>query len=225
VLDAIGSSRLDLFAAAVERSACEDGMPDWIQHFDVQVATSLAALTAVCTAVGRVIWAVSSFIVRWIGYWLSTKVKQVPLHLGPYPNANEIVSARCLIIRYGSDDYLTELASPQDQWIGRLRNRALTMASKVDGRTHQLSASVMIPVHRRLGTQFKCFVDFKTEAGAIHFAKNSELIWTNSEPAGETFGPHRAGTRVWFLVPGIPSTRVGGSAGSGQIRNNILLPF
>jgi len=63
-----------------------------------------------------------------------------------------------LLIRYGSDDYLRTMAGETDRNVGRPRYSILPMKLSLSP-TGEVLLSFALPVHRRLGTQFRCFID------------------------------------------------------------------
>ncbi len=65
-----------------------------------------------------------------------------------------------LLIRYGSDDYLRTMAGETDRNVGRPRYAILPMKLSLSP-TGEVLLSFSLPVHRRLGTQFRCFIDTK----------------------------------------------------------------
>jgi hypothetical protein len=62
----------------------------------------------------------------------------------------------CLLIRYGKDSYIEKLASDDEREEGRLRLKLIPVDVEfdTDGNVFFL---LKLPVHKRLGTQFKCF--------------------------------------------------------------------
>jgi hypothetical protein len=78
-----------------------------------------------------------------------------------------------LLVRYGTDDYLRGMAGPADRHVGRPRYATLRMKfSLSDGGEAVLSWS--LPVHRRLGAQFRCYI--ATRPGAPGAVMLSDML-------------------------------------------------
>ena len=65
----------------------------------------------------------------------------------------QIEGFSCMHVRFGSDRYLSSLASDQEKYEGWLRNKVLPF--DVSGNA---TFTLRLPLHKRAGTQFKCFV-------------------------------------------------------------------
>jgi hypothetical protein len=73
-------------------------------------------------------------------------------------------SWRLLLIRHGSDDYLRTMAGEADRQAGRTRFDVVNMKLALTP-IGEVTLSWKLPVHRRLGTQFRCYIDVR-EGGA-----------------------------------------------------------
>jgi len=62
----------------------------------------------------------------------------------------------CLLVRYGTDSYIEKLASDEERHEGRLRLKLIPVDVEFDN--GNVFFVLNLPVHKRLGTQFKCFV-------------------------------------------------------------------
>jgi hypothetical protein len=127
-----------------------------------EVLLSTSVLTVIAAFAGRVSWAGATLVLRWFHSWHLRTVQRhtVALARRQLPFDHRILKPRCLIIRYGTDLYVERMACDREKQDGRLQNRVLDIqiATHDDGST---SFRLSIPVHKRLGTQFKCFVDVK----------------------------------------------------------------
>lgn len=125
-----------------------------------EVLLSTGVLTVVAAFLGRVSWAGATLALNWIHSWYLRTVQRHTIALArrQLPFDHRILKPRCLIIRYGTDLYVERLASDREREDGRLQNRVFDIPIVVhaDGST---SFRLLVPVHKRLGTQFKCFVD------------------------------------------------------------------
>ena len=67
---------------------------------------------------------------------------------------------RLLVVRHGSDDYLRAMAGEADRHAGRTRYEVITMKLALSA-TGEVKLSWSLPVHRRMGTQFRCFIEVR----------------------------------------------------------------
>jgi len=67
---------------------------------------------------------------------------------------------RLLVIRYGSDDYLRAMAGEADRHAGRTRYDVINMKLALSP-IGEVTLSWRLPIHRRLGTQFRCYIDVR----------------------------------------------------------------
>ena len=63
-----------------------------------------------------------------------------------------------LLVRFGTDDYLRNMAGPGDRDVGRPRYATAAMSLSLSP-TGEVILQWSLPVHRRLGTQFRCFIE------------------------------------------------------------------
>jgi hypothetical protein len=126
----------------------------------------------------------------------------------------EIAALKCLVIRYGNDTYLREMASDAERFHGRLRNKVVPVRVETlpDG---QRKIILRIKMHRRLGTQFKFFVDVHGDTDpVVSYLESHENIHA-VEPSPRP--GHKK--RVFFLVRDYPTvTTVDG------FENNMIFP-
>ena len=73
---------------------------------------------------------------------------------------------RLMVVRYGSDDYLRGLAGEADRRIGRPRQSSMGMRLSLSP-SGEAILRWKLPVHRRLGTQFRCYVLTRKGAGGL----------------------------------------------------------
>ena len=67
---------------------------------------------------------------------------------------------RLLVVRHGSDDYLRAMAGEADRHAGRTRYDVITMKLALST-IGEVTLSWNLPVHRRMGTQFRCFIEVR----------------------------------------------------------------
>lgn len=127
-------------------------------------------------------------------------------------NALNRAKFRCLIVRYGTDQYIMSMANDQEKYDGRLRNKIIE--GKLD--KEQQIVKFLIPLHKRIGTQFKFFLDAKDEkdANIILQEKNFKHIYDLSKASSSMHS-----YRIFFLVDiyGEVETIDG-------LKNNMLFP-
>jgi len=148
--------------------------PEIFERFIVTPA-QLSALLAGGALLVRVTWFLTSEAGKRIERWHSWRREVYKVAFGrsitreKYLEASrEIIGFFCLIVRYGSDDYLSRLGSDEERNIGRLQNKVVKINFEfdLDGNAHLV---LELPVHKRLGTQFKCFVEVREggDAGRV----------------------------------------------------------
>ena len=65
-----------------------------------------------------------------------------------------------LLVRHGSDDYLRTMAGEADKQAGRTRYDTIKMKLSLSA-IGEVILQWSLPVHRRLGTQFRCYIDIR----------------------------------------------------------------
>lgn len=164
-----------------------------------EVLFSTGILTAIAGFAGRLAWAAATTTLSWLHSWhLRTTAKHtVALARKQLPFDHRILEPRCLIIRYGTDQYIEHLASDRERQDGRLQNRVIQVPIQAhsDGST---TFRLRIPVHKRLGTQFKCFVDVgdaAITAEVLEFLSGCQNV-VSADCSSSPLHPHR----IYFLL-------------------------
>jgi hypothetical protein len=120
-----------------------------------------------------------------------------------------------LMIRYGTDDYLRNMAGEADRNVGRPRYSTLPMKLSLSA-TGEAVLGWTLPVHRRLGTQFRCYI--ATRAGADGPAMLTDMLAHYDEI--EVLPPDvPEPSRLYFLVKRFPTTTT-----AEGTRQNFVLP-
>ncbi len=128
--------------------------------------------SAFLAAVIRIIWFLISELIKWLKFKRSSKPCNFPEELNlskKYKYLKEEVTFSCILVRFGTDDYLRSLASDQDKYEGRLQNKIIKLdivpLKDKKQKDKDLGCKLLfsIPVHKRIGTQFKCFVEVNNE--------------------------------------------------------------
>ncbi|KQS03750.1 hypothetical protein ASG11_05400 [Sphingomonas sp. Leaf357] len=120
------------------------------------VTTGLGAMAAVGVALGKALITLASAIVN--RHIIVQKLTLAPVRLTEEDARR--VAVRCLLIRFGTDLYFEKLASDQERYEGRLQNRILrNRATAADRDNGWVASQFNLPIHNRLGTQFKFFLE------------------------------------------------------------------
>ena len=126
----------------------------------------------------------------------------------------------CLIVRFGNDMYLTQIASDQEKFEGRLQNLVIPVDLT------QNVVKLRLPVHRRIGTQFKLYLLAPTAQSALDIWNSLSRHSKKSGRAGGDFLKSIAldetapkGRKIWFRLENFDSSETV----DGHL-NNICLP-
>lgn len=117
---------------------------------------------------------------------------------------------KCLLVRYGTDEYIRSMASEQEKYDGRLRNKM------IDCLYENGKLSFTIPVHKRIGSQFKCFMEVPSESEARDIIeKQSKLkeIYDLSHSSSQNRN------RIYFLL-----RDYGETVTVDGLKNNMIYP-
>jgi hypothetical protein len=151
--------------------------------------------TTILIAVGRALWVAVGKATEAAIFRLSLKTRRVSFRLlarGDRPE--EIQSLNVLFVRHGSDKYLQHLASDQERNHGRLQNKYKKIEIKRD-ENDDIVFEFDIHFHKRIGTQFKLFVDVRGSAEpVVKYLGSHENVYD----VGVSSNPNSI--RVFFLL-------------------------
>lgn len=120
-----------------------------------------------------------------------------------------------LVVRYGTEDYLRTMSGEADRTIGRPRYTTIPMKLALSA-TGEVTLRWSLPLHRRLGTQFRCYIEIR-EGGSGPAVLTGMLKHYDEIEVLET--DVMAPKRVYFLLKRFRVvTTVEG------IRQNFVLP-
>lgn len=160
---------------------------------------STGVITTVASVTGKVAWSAASSGLNQLRSWQLRSLQKhtIALARAQLPFEHQILRPRCLIIRYGTDNYIERLSSDRERHDGRLQNRLIDIpiTTHTDG---SVGFELRIPVHKRLGTQFKCFVDVmdnKSTAAVLNFLAECQNI---ASPDLSSSPLHK--DRIYFLL-------------------------
>lgn len=154
----------------------------------------LAAIVTVATIASKVAWGGLAQGWHYGAEKVYARARSCDLNLGPFEAIPATARLKCVLIRYGTDKYLEHLAPAQDRFEGRLRNKVREVRPTCSS-DNLFTFKASVPVHRRLGTQFKFFFEVDSIEDAEKLKSHNALLQ-----------PYVATTdtpiKVWFLVPG-----------------------
>lgn len=186
------------------------------------VLMQILAGSAVVTAVINVIWFIMSGTLRRLQHWWNTKSIVYPIEFQRginKTNYEEIIKFidgfYCLVVRHGSDQYISTLASDQEKYEGRLKNKILPIRVSFD-KSGNAILTLTLPVHKRMGTQFKCFVDLKD----TNSVGQAQELFDNCDRIGEvSISKSVRSNRIYFLLDRFAEVTT-----IDFLKNNIIFP-
>lgn len=122
------------------------------KNFFLNSAILTAIVKIVCVLISELLKKIRSFWMKNIQYF------NIPLESSEI--IDNTVKFYCLVIRYGTDNYIKDMASNQEKYDGRLQNKVIPI-NTCRGKEKDLSLELKLPVHNRIGTQFKCFAEIQ----------------------------------------------------------------
>lgn len=172
--------------------------------------------SAILAIVFRTVWGVFSEVTNHIRHIFSKRILSYEIDLGQYhPEFNGVIDFYCLLIRYGTDSYLQGLASERDKFDGRLQNKIIPI--KVEESDSGNARFILsLPIHQRMGTQFKCFAEVRSSKDlevASKALNACERIYDISKSSSQFKN------RVYFLLKDF-----GTSKSVDGIENNVCYP-
>lgn len=191
-----------------------------------------AILVLLLTPFVRFLWQAGYVAFNKFREWVGRKVEVCRVELGPFTipidrvqQMPESVTICCLTIRYGLDDYLEKMASEQEKFEGRTRLRVDRFEFTLDREARTYRGKLALRVHRRLGTQFKLFIEGEGNRQADSMMKLLESLDGIEEVTRSDYGKK---PKVWFLLKQFHITNtIAGDVKLGtenRIRNNFYFP-
>jgi len=164
----------------------------------------------------KVAWSFVTYLLLVIRFHLSFRTLKYAMDLGPFDNVpTSIEGVYCHIIRYGTDLYIEKMASDQERYEGRLRNKVYKLKTRRD-QQNRCVVQLYLRVHKRLGTQFKVFVRLKDSAGpdeVVKFLTDTKLV------SGIHVSQHHGPTKITFIIDSFATVQT-----VEGITNNFLYP-
>ena len=122
---------------------------------------------------------------------------------------------RLMVVRYGTEEYLRTLASDADRHVGRPRRASTGMSLKLSP-SGEAILSWTLPVHRALGTQFRCYVVTRKGGGGLAVLADILKHYDEIEVLPSDLPDRR---RVYFLLKHFEEITTAEGA-----RNNYVAP-
>jgi hypothetical protein len=171
----------------------------WSSKTIIQILVGSAFVTAMINT----IWFLVSAALQGLQHWWNATWTVYPVEFSRGMKEERYAKIRdaiegfsCLHVRYGTDQYLSMLASEQEKYEGRLRNNVLPIKVRFD-RAGNAVFTLRLPLHKRIGTQFKCFVTVRREnmLGSVEeFLKSCDRVKGVSVSRGVK------SNRIYFLL-------------------------
>ena len=153
-------------------------------------------MVLVLTPFVRFLWQAGSLAFNQFREWAGQRVEKCRIELGPFTipvdridQMPAQVTICCLTIRYGVDEYLERLASEQEKFEGRTRLRIDRFVFRLDREARTYRGKLAIRVHKRLGTQFKLFIEADGNRHAESIIKLLESLDGVVEVTRSDYGP------------------------------------
>ena len=162
----------------------------------------LGALATVLTAVIRIVWAGSSWLIERAVFLLSRSLTHHVIYLGPVEAFPPGIRFSVLIIRFGTDQYISTMASDRERLVGRLQLKIYP--AEVRGKKDGAYLSFKVPVHKRLGSQFKVFAD--VEPG-VDLEEIMQVFNANEEIHEVSISDSKFDRRIYFLLKDYAQTQ------------------
>jgi hypothetical protein len=168
-------------------------------------------LAPILALIVPIIWNFASIPISWLREFFMKK--PAIIHIGIDLEYKELKNAvfKCLVVRYGTDEYIKSMANDQEKYDGRLRNEIVD-ATHTNG-----VLSFNIPLHKRIGTQFKCFLEVDTKEEAEEIVKQCDKF---DGIYDLSFSSSQHKNRVFFLLKDYGETLT-----VDKLKNNMLFPI
>lgn len=138
-------------------------------------------------------------------------ILKVDLKLNTELTKLENIKFKCLLVRYWTDNYIKDMASDSEKYDGRLRNNLIDWVIL----NNQLNYK--IPLHNRIWTQFKCFLETKTKEEAEQIMKDKDKYETIYDLS---LASDLSKNRIFFLLKNYWTTET-----IDWFKNNMIFPI
>jgi len=176
--------------------------------------------TTLLVAVVGVVWTFARRLAQEAYFLLSLRTREIEFVLRAKSGIpRNITSLNLLFIRYGNDTYLSSLASDQERYHGRLRNKVIRVAETPP--KHGGPIKVKLRLHKRLGTQFKFFVDVTGDPEAVvdYLESHETISGVSAKQRPKLNADEEPRHRIFFLIDRLDKT----TTVDGH-ENNFLYP-
>jgi len=175
--------------------------------------SNLILHSAVGTSIIKIVWECLTKSINFLEEKQSIFLYEKDVILDLDEKLNDYGKFYLLIIRYGTDQYIKDMANEKEKWIGRLRNKIISLESNKEN--GKVKLHLKIPVHKRLGTQFKLFYDAKRQKINIveSIFKSSSIQYSIASSIANDY-------RIFFLLKNFGTVK-----SVEGIENNICFPI
>jgi hypothetical protein len=173
-------------------------------------------ISGAAAGAAKVAWSFVTYVLQVIRFHFSFRTAKYSVDFGPFEDVpDSIDGVYCHIIRYGTDQYLEKMASDQERYEGRLRNKVYKLKTRRDQKNRCI-VQLYLRVHKRLGTQFKVFVRLKELSNAdevVEFLTSTKLV------SGIHVSRYHQPTKITFIIEIFSTVQT-----VEGITNNFLYP-
>jgi len=99
---------------------------------EVILSKSFFLNSAILTVLVRIVWSVISVLLNKIRYLWMKKVQSFVISLESSEIIDSLTRFYCLVIRYGTDNYIRDMANDKEKHDGRLRNKIIPINVRKD---------------------------------------------------------------------------------------------
>jgi hypothetical protein len=196
----------------------------WNLHINPQSPLYQILLgSAVITTVINITWFIISSCLAFVAHRVHLRVKSHQFVLGQGVTRakyealfRNISSFHCLLVRYGTDDYIIKMASDRERFEGRQQLKVLPITVAFDADDRAIF-TLKLPIHKSLGTQFKCFAEARSVAQVpAVIAALKECEHARCVKQSDSYKR----TRVYFLLDHF----VAMDTINAEVQNNYIYP-
>ena len=171
--------------------------------------------SAILTVLVRIVWSVISVLLNKIRYLWMKKAQPFVIPLESSEIIDSLTRFYCLVIRYGTDNFIRDMANDQERFDGRLQNKIIPINVRKD-KENNLSLELKLPVHKRIGTQFKCFAE-------VQDSRKVDELSSILEKCRRIYGISKSSSqfknRIYFLLQDFGTVKT-----IEEIENNMCFP-
>jgi hypothetical protein len=178
----------------------------------------LAAATPLLAGVANLTWTFAGEVYEQFRLASLLTQSRFKIPVDPqFARLTTLYDIKCLLVRYGTEQYLKGLATEKDKLDGQRRLDLLPVKLTMDGGQHHLEFT--LPVHQYLGTQFKLFATPKEGSSVADLKAELDTLTADLESVA-VGGPRK--DKVYFILKAFWQTSAEGIFDT--IQNNFVPP-